>query len=235
MPSPKAGKTTTWNMIIFFSFWIALIIECYALYEKDYPLYTYSRIWVTPILLIRLLTSDARKQIDFYILFFYFFTLIADALILFGNYNMAYVGLSLFSFSYLSLGCYFNQIKQNHNKNNYIIGIVSAALIAINLLWIIAPELRSKVYYLQSAVHFCVISFLIYTVLSLGKRLKVQSVNKLFYSTVAIIVATNIIYAIDVLHLKRAFPVVDAIVGLGNGIYLYVFTKGVFAHLKRVA
>ena len=234
MSSKRASKSTTWNIFLFFSFWLILVVECYALYKREYALYTYSRIWIAPILIARILTSEARR-VNLYVLFFYFSSLLADAFVLFGNYNIAYIGLSFFSISYLTMGCYFNQINQNHHKSHIIMGVASALIITLNLLWIFAPELRAKVFYIQSAAHSFIIIFVIYSLVNLGKRLRGQRVFKLLSIAVALIALTNIIYAVDVLYAKRAYPLIDALVGFGNGAYLYVFTKGIFAHLKRVA
>ena len=232
MSSKRSSESSTWNMFLFFSFWLILAVECYALYKREYALYTYSRIWVAPIFIARVLTSEARR-VNLYVLFFYFLSLLADALILFGNFNIAYIGLSFFSISYLTMGCYFNQINKYHHKSHIIMGVTSALIIFINLLWIFAPELRAKVFYIQTAVHSSILIFVIYSLLNLGKRLKGQSVFRLLLIATALIAITNITYALDILYTKRAYPLIDALVGFGNGAYLYMFTKGVFAHLKR--
>ncbi len=228
----QTTSNTPFNIFLFIAFWFVLTIECYGLYKKEYSLYTYSRMGVSPILIIRILTSEAKKA-NLYALFVFFFSLFADGFVIFGNSVIANLGLSLFSLSYLVMGCYFNQIKQNHNLNNVILGVFTAVLVMVNLLWTFAPELQSKVFYMQVLVHSCIILFITYSLVQVYNRLKGINVLKLFTYSVALIILTNLIYAIDVLFLKRAYPLIDAFVGLGNGLYLYFFTKAVFASIKR--
>jgi hypothetical protein len=48
---------------------------------------------------------------------------------------------------------------------------------------------------------------------------------KLYFFAVLLIIITNIIFGLDIIYFKRLHPSVDALVGLGNGLYLYLFTK----------
>lgn len=230
----KKGSSSNTEFVLFILFWAAVLIETIALYKCKYPFYIVSRMCVVPILLIRIFSSQMRKKLNVFIYIGLLASITADAFTIFGGYfpySLDYIGLSMFSLSYLAFGCALQQFKNIHNRS-YIFFIVFTILLAsVNVLWIYAPEARKPVFYTQISIHIGILIFLIFATISTIKRVKLLGVNILLWATVAIII-TNIIFGIDILLLNRLHPSVDGLVGLGNGVYLFLLTKGFIAEAK---
>ena len=233
MPQKRLRKKTNDNeaIFLFIAFWTSVIIECISLYKKEYSYYAYSRIWVVPVLLVRLFRSQVYKKVNIYIWLSFLFALSADITTIFGNYTISYIGLSLFTASYLSIGCFYHQLKTNHNKSHLVFILATVILLIVNILWLYAPELHHQVFYLQVIVHSLVLAYLLYSGLILNKKLSVR-ITSLFLIVNLILILTNMIYGLDILYFHRNYAIVDSIVGLGNGVYLFLFTRSVIRYIK---
>ena len=231
--SPKKlnSKSSNEAAFLFLAFWVAVIIECIALFKREYHFYAYSRIWVIPILMIRLFRSQAFYKVNLFIWLSFLFALSADITTIFGNYSISYIGLSLYTASYLSIGCFFHQIKTNHNNSHLVFILVSVMMIIVNVLWLYAPELHFPVFFAQIIIHCLVIVYALFRLLSLSKKLS-SKINNLFLFVIIIIILTNLIYGMDVLYFQRKHAIIDSMVGLGNGVYLFLFTRSVLRYIK---
>ncbi len=230
-PKTSRKKSSNEAAILFVAFWVAAIIECIALYKREYHYYAYSRIWIIPILLVRLFRSQAYKKVNIYIWLSLFFALAADVTTIFGNYSISYIGLSLFTVSYLSIGCFFQTLKTNHNNSHLVFIIASVLLIIVNVLWLYAPELHFHVFFAQSILHSLVIVYTLYGILILFNKVN-SKVSSLFFLVILIIIATNIIYGFDVLFFQRKHAIIDSVVGFGHAIYLFFFTRSILRYIK---
>ena len=230
-PKKLSRKNSNGDAFLFIAFWLAVIIECVALFKREYHIYAYSRIWIVPILLVRLFRSQAYQKVNIYVWFSFFFALLADLMTIFGNYSISYIGLSLFSASYLSIGCFFHQLKTNHN-NSYLVFILAAVLLLIvNILWLYAPELHYYIFFAQVIIHFLIIAYTLYGALTLSKKLSSKVIG-LFLLVIFIIIVTNIVFGMDVVYFQRKHTMIDAFVGLGNAVYLFLFTRGILRYIK---
>ena len=224
-------ENENWNAFLFIAFWLAVLVECVGLFIKNYYVYGFSRVLLTPILLLRVFWSPSAHRISIYVYLFLLTSFLADCLSIFGNEKIAYIGLSLFTVSYLSVGCYFLQLKDNHN-NSHIIFTVTLLLNAINsTLWLYVPELHTEVFYSQVALHILVLLFMVYALLASHKRIATKTYYLFFLATL-VIVLSNSIYAIDSHLLNWRFPIVESLVGLGNGFYLFMITRGALRNIK---
>lgn len=220
------------QVVLFFLFWLAVLIECVALYKREYILYGFSRIFVVPILLTRVVLSQVARKVSVYAYLFLLFSLLSDLLTIFGSSSIVYVGLSLYTASYITIGCYFQQLKENHNNCHIIFIVTSVLLGAICFLWHYSPELRGKTFYIQIAFHCAVLVYVVYGTVKKYRKIEREIAN-VFVSAVAIIVITNILYGLDVLYFQRKYAIVDALVGVGNGMYLFLITRGALKESER--
>ena len=214
--------------LLFLFFWGAVLVESIALYKRTYLVYGIARMFVVPVLLLRIFRSPGYRDIGMYFFFFLALSFFADALTAFGNYSLASIGLSLYSLGYLCLGCWFQHLKNNHYSN--LIFITTLLLLAmLHTLWMYAPELHRQSLIALVGVHCLSILYAVYGALSIyGKNNP-----SLFLSGVAAIVFTNLLYGIDMLHYHQTHSWLDALVGFGNGMYLFLLTKGVLRIEKK--
>ena len=228
----KKKVNQTEQTLLFLGFWLVLLIECVGLYSRNYTVYTFSRVLIVPILLLRIFLSSFYKRVSIYIYFTLILSLTADFFTIFGNYSVGYVGLSLYTVSYLSLGCYFQQLGNNHNKSHlaFIIGALIQA--ALCLLWIFSPELRLKSFFLQVGFHCVVLVYLSFWILNNFNKV-FGRVSILIASTLLIVLLTNILYGLDLYYFQRKYGIIDALVGFGNGFYLFLITRGALKQVKK--
>jgi uncharacterized membrane protein YhhN len=228
----NTNKNTNEQVLLFIAFWVAVIIECVSLYEKSYFIYAISRMFVAPVLLIRTFWSPSFRKISLYFYLFLVFSILADLFTTFGNYTFAYIGQSIYTTGFLCLGCYFRQLKSNHNISHLVL-IVGAVLFAvINLLWLRSPELHNTIYYIQIAAHTSVLIYLAYETFEVTLNTS-KKISASFVLGVVIILLTNMIYGLDILCFLRRYSIVDALVGLGNGAYLFIITRNVLLDIKK--
>ncbi len=231
-PNKSTDRATRVDMALFIGFWLLQIVQFWALYKRHYSVYTFSRAFVVPWLIVRIIASPLRTKLGLYINLTILAALLADLFTIFGNENLAYVGLSFYTISYLAYGCHFQQLKVIHNSTAIFFLLFCLVIGAIAGLWIGAPDLREKVIYVQSAFHTLVILMMLY--LMVAARHKLNPSAKQFLGLASLgIIATNLIFALDVVYFQRTRPFVDALVGLGNGIYLFFLVKGALAGAKR--
>ncbi|MFP5042613.1 hypothetical protein [Parasediminibacterium sp. JCM 36343] len=230
MPKHKEKNTNT-NALLFIAFWVSVITECVALYKKQYIVYSFSRVWVVPVLLTSILLSPVVKKVSFYSYAGLFCSLFADIFTIFGNDDIAYIGLSLYTASYLVFGCYFQQMKRNHNYSHIVFIVALLLLAAVNCLWLFVPNLRNETYYMQLALHSGILVFAVYTILDAKKRVNHPAIG-LFLIAVGFMVITNVLYGLDLLYFHRKYAIMDSLVGLGDGVYLFLATKAVVSISK---
>ena len=159
--------------------------------------------------------------------------MLADLFTTFGNSRLAYIGQSFFTIAYLCLGCYQQQFRDNHNRSHLVLIVASVALAAINLSWLYAPELHKEIYYIQMATHASVLLYIGYNCRHLLGKAD-ATISNLFTAGIVVVLLTNIIYGLDVLWFHRKYALIDSIVGLGNGVYMFLLCKSVLQHVKRV-
>ena len=222
-------ENTNWNAFLFIAFWVAVLIECVGLFNRNYIVFGFSRIFLAPILLIRVIWSPVARRVSIYVYLFLLFSMVADFMTIFGN---QYIGLNLFTIIFLSLGCYFQQIKDNHN-NSHLVFILTTVFVAIGcIIWLFAPELQHKVFYAQVTLHVGVILNLAYWLFSVRHK-KDLKVFGTFLFAVLVIIVTNSVYALDALYLHWRYSFEESLVGLGNGMYLFLITRAALKYVKR--
>jgi hypothetical protein len=220
------------QVILFLLFWLALLVECVALYKRHYTLYGFSRMLLVPILLSRSLLSQSAGKISLYFYLFLLFSLSADVLTIFGNERVAYVGLNLFTVGYLSVGCYFQQLRDNHN-NSHLVFIITAIFIAsATVLWLYAPEIHKQTFYLQMGLHSLVLLFMVYALLKLHQKSSYKYFSAFDFSAVFIISA-NVLYGLDALYIHWRYSIVESLIGSLNGLYLFTLTRAAIREIKK--
>jgi uncharacterized membrane protein YhhN len=211
-----------------------VIIECVALYERQYVVYGFSRVVVAPILLVRLITSISGHKVNRYIYLFLLVSIVADLLTIFGMPKIEYIGLNLFTVSYLSLTCFFLQLKNNYHSTSLITFLVSFTIVvSTTIIWLFVPELHKKVFYIQVTIHTLALILLGYSFISASSKLKSVVYKNLLLSVILIII-TNILFGIDVFIFHYKHSIVESLIGLGNGTYLFFITRGVLKQVKKV-
>ena len=230
MAKTKRENTNT-NAVLFVSFWFFLLVECAALFTRHYTIYTIARVLVIPILLTRVLWSANRYKMNVYFYLCLLLSFVADLFTLFGNQNISYIGLSLYSVSYLAMASYFQEIKYRNTFNHIIFLITSTIIGVLVFLWLFVSELHKQIFYIQIALHCIILFYACFSFYVIRKEKKNFSVN-LFMLSLSFVLFSNLVFALDILYFHRRLSIMDSLVGLGNGLYLYLFTKGTLNEAK---
>ena len=218
----KVKDDSNEQALLFVVFWVAVLVECIALYKRTYLLYGVARMFVVPVLLLRTFRSPAFRNVGFYFFLFLALSFIADAFTAYGNYTLGSIGLSLYTLSYICMGCWFQQLKNKSNSN--ILFITAVLLLSLlNTLWKYAPELHKQTFPVLIGTHSLVLIYIIYSVVNM----RAKNNYSLFLFGVIAIVITNILYGIDILYYHQTLSWLDTLIGLGNGVYLFLLTKSV--------
>ena len=222
----KNEKNSNWNAFLFISFWLAVAVEFVGLFIKNYYIYGFARVLLVPILLLRVLWSPIAQRVSVYVYLFLIFSMLADLLSIFGNEKIAYIGLNLFTVSYLSICSYFNRLNNNYKSTALIIFfIILILIVGTSALRLNATELSQQTFYLQLALHTLVLVVMTYSLVASQKKISSKSFG-LFFLAVIIIIITNALFAIDNHFLNWRYPIVESLIGLGNGCYLFMITRG---------
>jgi hypothetical protein len=220
------------NFFLFIAFWLSLFVECLALYKRYYHIYTAMRLCIIPILTVRILLEGRKGKINVFFYISLLISYIADLLTIFGNMNTSFVGVNLYTLSYIGMGCYYNSIKHYHNYSHWLFIILSVLVGIATFSWVYNEYFHSVLFWVQTSLHIGILLFMLLMVIKLRLKLKGIAVNYLMLSS-ALVIITSIIYGLDVLYFKRRYAFVDAMVGLGNGLYLYVLTKGALGFMNK--
>ena len=227
-------ENTNWNALFFITFWAAVILECVALYKRQYTIYGFSRAVVAPILLVRLITSISGHKVNRYIYLFLLFSILADLLTIFGTPKIEYIGLNLYTVGYLSLACFFLQLKNNYLSASLITFLVSLIIVVTTtIIWLFAPELHKEVFYIKITIHTLILILLGYSFISASFKLKSIVYRNLLLSVILIVI-TNILFGIDVFIANYKYSIIESLIGLGNGVYLFLITRGALKQVKKV-
>jgi len=218
--------------LLFIIFWLSVLVESIALYKREYIAYGISRMFVVPVLLLRSLRSPALNNIGLNFYLFLGLSFLADAFTSFGNYMLACIGHSLYTLGYLSLACWFLLLKKNNITGNIIFITTVLLLSIINSLWIYAPELHKQTLSVLISFHCIILLFTLNCTIRVSNKIG-KSSSLLFLFGVLAIIFTNLLYGVDVLYLRQSHSWIDALVGIGNGLYLFVLTKGILQFAER--
>ena len=150
----------------------------------------------------------------------------ADIMTLSGNGTIFYIGLSLYSFSYILLGAIFfkewkNETHKNFPELYYLIVIVLSIVI---FMITYNSNLSDIMIILQVVIHLIILISVLYWSLKLSYK---KVYKYYFIPAVILIILCNLLYTFDQLVLHRTYPIVDAIVIFMYGSYLLLITKGV--------
>ncbi len=218
--------------LLFIVFWASVLVEGIALYKREYLLYGIARMFVVPVLLLRSLRSPAFRNIGLYFYIFLGLSFLADAFTAFGNYTMACIGHSFYTLGYLCLGCWLLLLKKESNLGNIIFITTILLLLIINSIWIYAPELHKQILSVLIALHCITLLLTLFFATSVVKKVGKNSYFNLL-SGILIIIFTNLLYGVDILHFHQSRSWIDALVGLGDGAYLFLLTKSALLLAKR--
>ena len=222
----------TYRKLLIVVFILTLIIEFVSLYFKHVTLYICSSVSIVPIMLFY---GFSITKINITQVYFYLFMLLswaADIMSLSGNSTVFYIGLSLYSFSYMFLGGIFYKIlikdKHTYFPDSYY--LVSIFMLIIIIMFSLNSGYSNKIMIVQQLLHVFVLGSVTYRAFNLRK-------NKLFklyfIPGVIILLFTNLLYAIDVMILHQKYPFLDSLDVFLYGIYLLFITKGVLFYKQQ--
>ena len=218
--------TKAFHKLLLIGFFFALLVSCYAIYSNHFTLYSWSSITLVPILLTYgfSITNISHIQIYYYILMIISWG--ADFITLSSNRSFFYIGLSLYSFSYMLLGgILFKALKNDSHKNFPEIYYLFSIVLSIIIFMITYnSSLSDKMIYLQYIIHIIILVSMTYWSLKLKNKKVFKSY---FIPAVILILISNLLYGIDQLVLHRTHSIIDALVVFLYGIYLLFITKGI--------
>jgi len=237
MPPRKRKKNEKEQLLLFVFFWLAVISVTIGLYTRTYLMYSIARVFVAPILLLRLVRFSFFKKVSLFIYISFFFTILADLFTLYGSYPIAHIGLSFYTINYLSISCYLHHlyVKKNGNNVNRLYILLVIIVVLLDILWLKASHLRYPINIAQVMLHALSIIYLSVGAFTVKNKSYSKKDSTLFPIVAVVIIFTNIVYLIDVLYCHRKYAILDSIVGFGNGLYLFLLTRSVLRMTRNIA
>ena len=212
--------------ILLIVFFITLLIESYAIYTRHIMLYNLSSVSIAPIMLFYgfSITRKNFTQISFYL--FMLLSWAADLMTISFSSTKFYIGLSLYSFSYMMLGAIFYKILTSNKKNYlpksyYYIALILFIIIVMFSLNSGYPDIIMK---FQELLHIYVLVTITFWSYKLRKN---KIFKQYFIPGVIIILLSNLLYAVDILVLHQKYPLVDSMDVFLYGLYLFLITNGI--------
>jgi len=216
---------------LFLSFFVALLVQCIALYKQYFHLYGIVRVILIPILIIRIIVEVVKAGFKphFLLIAGLIISYIADIFTFVNVGNLSLIGINLYTVSYIAFACFIFQ-SNSFFGFTYTIFFSLSVLVGIGVTCLLLfPKLEKSFFYIQLGIHLLILSFLVFTAIDIRKRIKSKAQANLLLAAVVVIVLTNITYGIDILH-RRIW--LDALVGFGNGIYLFLLVRTALRGLK---
>lgn len=227
-------ENVNFQFVLFIGFWVALFVECYALHKHLSELYAFSRVFIVPILFIRVFWDKRGMLIHpiFYIGLIVSF--VGDIITYIDKFYLVNIGLNLYTASYVAFACFALQLRRVYDYTYYLFFCFLGAIAVFAYLWFVFYSLRDFLFYMQIGLHIVVLVFLLFTSIKMRERVKNVSLANLFLTAVILIIVANVIYGIDLIldPGRRYSKWLDPAVGFGNGIYLYIISKSALASIK---
>lgn len=217
--------------LLFLTFFIALLIQCIALYKQHFHLYGIVRVIIIPILIIRIIVEVLKVDYKphFLLIAGLIISYIADIFTFVNIGNLSVIGINIYTISYIAFACFIFQ-SNSFFGFTYTIFFSLSVLVGIGITCLLLfPKLENTFFYIQLAIHILILCFLVFTAIDIRKRMKSKAQANMLLAAVVVIVITNITYGIDILH-RRIW--LDALVGFGNGIYLFLIVRTALKGLK---
>ena len=215
------------NFFCQISFILFLLIECIALYKSKFHYYQLARLLTSFVLLAFVFKRNEFKFIRIYFYIGLSFVVLADILTMFYGDVLFYIGISLFTFSYLSFAAIFFRYRQIKERKNipvqlYLLAILLAILLT---LYYFIPDVRETITIIQIIAHVLILGIILVWAFKGIKRTKGK--NPYFFPAAILILLANITYLVDVNILNREYGLLDVLVVFLHGAYLLILAKGI--------
>ena len=213
-------------------FMILLLVECISMYNSNYTIYGYTRILAVFPLLLSVFDYRFIKTLNIAYYTIVVIVMAADILtIKFRGYEF-YIGLSLFSYVYLSYAVFLYRYlpEKKHRFFPPLIYVLGIFLAIIIILFKYLTNLRDVLSMIQAAIHTFILILLFYWTMK-SRQKKKKNNSYILISSVLIIVA-NILYAIDMNILYRKYVLVGVLVVFFHGLYLYSISQCIVLYNK---
>ncbi len=177
--------------------------------------------------------GDNTKVFNLYIYVAIAFVALADILTLFTKNNWFYIGLSLFTFSYLSLSAIFYRKRKNISRKKIPPTLIVIAILLIILISLkcFIPEIAMIIIPLQSITHAIVIGILV--VWSAKVKSTKMIKNGYLIPASLLILLANICYTADIFMFNMQYTIMRVLVVFLHGLYLLLLFTGIKRIRKR--
>lgn len=234
MKKRVSSRIEKWKLLLGILFWGALAVECFALATGRLQVYGVARAALLPLLIVRVVGKGYSSKLGPFAYWFLLTAMAADLMTLYGNgMTVGYVGLSCFTASYLSMVCFVIKLYRQFDARYFVFFGGLSLFGMIDGVWLRMPESRPYIFFVQMGLHITVVATLLVSVFFAVKKLPKHNYPLLFAVGSGLVVVANLILALTFFRYRAAQPVLNALVGLCHGLYMYFFVKGLLRVVKR--
>ncbi len=217
-------------------FWIALCVECYALYTKNYTVRFYSRTIMVPMLFYRIFDKEVFFSMHFFVYLTLLLSWFGDIMNLIMDFKIQYLASAFYTLSYLVFGIVFYNFKDKKKMFvNYIFYTFFAVLAIIVFFFFYFPTLNDTLNMVHLAIHGLVLLFaLIWAFVIRNDMAKIGL--KYFLPAILMMIVANVVFALDYYIINPQYTIhyyaqrhtsVDAMVAICYGLYMFLYTQGI--------
>ena len=219
-------------------FGLVLMAECISLYLGKTLYYQFVRLVSSLLLFLMIYIGDKADVKRIYVYATITFVVLADLFTMFGKTGAIFsIGMSFFTYSYLMLATIMYQKIPNRDVTTrnkipsliLVIAILIAIMQGINYFTTGLGELLSL---LQIFVHS--VGIIILSIWAIKLSVEWKRKHLYFIVTTGLILLANICYVFDIYFFERRYILIDVLVVLLHGLYLYTLVRGVNERKKRV-
>lgn len=214
-------------------FIVLLIIECIAFYKSKFHVYQAARLATSAILFLMIYKGDKTTTKNIYVYIAFSFVALADILTMFFSDILFYIGMSMFTFSYISIATIFYRSRKIRERKTipptlYVLAITLTILMGI---YCYIPDTRENVSIVLIILQLVVLSILLLWAIKVNRR--VNRKNPLYVAVAVLIIAANICYILDIKLLNRKYVFLDIVVILLHGLYMILLATAVRKNKKK--
>ena len=193
------------NIFLQVGYGLLLIIECIAMYLGRIHYYDAARLLTSAIFILLTYEGDKTEVKNLYLYTTIAFVIFADILTMFCNGFLFYVGLSLFTVSYLSIAAILYRNRRIRERKNIppVLLILAIFLILLLILLYFVPDIRETIFWTHTVIHTIVLGIIMVWAIKVNRG---WNGKKPIYIYIALlIVFANICYFTDIILLNSQY------------------------------
>lgn len=220
------------NIFLQVGYGLLLISECITMYLGRIHYYDVARLLTSVIFILLTYEGDKTEVKNLYLYTTIAFVIIADILTMFCNGFLFYIGLSIFTVSYLSIASILYRNRRIRERKNIppVLSILAIFLILLLILFYFVPDIRETILWTHTVIHTIVLGIILVWAIKVNRGWNGK--KPLYIYVALLIVLANICYFTDIILLNSQYILMRIFVISFHGTYLFLLSTSINKYNK---